>query len=202
MNPYIYILCDKLFNQYTQLGYLGIFLFFITVDQLTPIPEEITLLTIGYLSSNHIFNPIIAGLISLTAFIAVDSVYFFLAGSGNKFIKKFLKKRKNSLITRYKEKLKKNFGPTLIVLCFIPRMRLFGPVFAGIMNLSYKKFLLFDLIGLFSFTLIYISLGMIFHTGLNSLMEKLGRFHDIIFACAMVFLAIIIFLFVRKTQQK
>jgi membrane-associated protein len=202
MEHLIFITFDKIFTEYSQYGYIGIFLFFITVDQLTPIPEEITLLTIGYLSSNHIFNPIIAGLISLTAFILVDSIYFFLSASGNKFIKKFLKKRKNHLITRYKEKLKKNFGPTLIVLCFIPRMRLFGPVFAGIMNLSFKKFLLFDLIGLSSFTLIYISLGMIFHTGLHSLMEKLGRFQDIIFACAMVFLAIIIFLFVRKTQQK
>lgn len=66
----------------TLFGYLGIFIFFLTIDQVTPIPEEISLLTIGYFSSKGAFNPIIGGAVALFAFVAVDSFYFLLVKSG------------------------------------------------------------------------------------------------------------------------
>jgi len=191
------------FSEYSrQFGYIGIFLFFITVDQLTPLPEEITLLTIGYLASNHIFNPFFAGIASVAAFLFVDFVYFFLAKSGNKFIKKIVERKKSPLINKYKERLKDHFGITLLVLCFIPRMRLLVPAFAGIMNLSFKKFLLFDTLGLFLFTAVYISLGIIFHNGLHSRLAELETLQHTIFAIAMALLAILIIVFIRRSQIK
>ena len=191
------------FSEYSiHYGYIGIFVFFITIDQLTPIPEEITLLTIGYLSSNNIFNPFLAGIISLAAFLTVDALYFFLSRSGNNFIGKKLQRKKNSLITKYKEKLKTNFGITLMVLCFIPRMRMFGPIFSGIMNLQFKKFLLFDTIGLSIFTSIYILLGYIFHSSLHSRLVEMESHQTIIFSVAMIVLALLIFLFIRRIQKK
>lgn len=74
------------FNDFViHYGYWGIFLFFITVDQLTPIPEEVTLIGLGYLSGHGFFNPIVASVFALTAFLLADTVYFFLARSGNSF---------------------------------------------------------------------------------------------------------------------
>ncbi len=198
-----WIINNSVFLEYFRhLGYLGIFIFFITVDQLTPIPEEITLLTIGYLASHGVFNPILAGIISITAFLTVDTVYYFLSFSGNRIISNILTKKNNLLVVNYKEKLKKHFGITLFVLCFIPRMRLFGPVLAGIMKFSFRNFLLFDLLGLTIFTLIYLSLGMIFHNGLHYYFAELGMFRNIIFAIAMLLLSIIILIFINKTQNK
>lgn len=112
-------------NYSSRYGYIGIFLFFITIDQLTPFPEEITLLTIGYLSSNHVVNPILVGIASIAAFLTVDLVYFFWARSGNKFIEKMLAGKKNSMMNKFKKKFNDSFGISLIDLCFIPRMRLF-----------------------------------------------------------------------------
>ncbi len=198
-----WLISSSVFLEYfRQLGYLGIFIFFITVDQLTPIPEEITLLTIGYLASQGVFNPIFAGIVSVAAFLTVDSVYYFLSLSGNKIISNLLSKKNNSIITKYKEKLKTHFGITLFALCFIPRMRLFGPVLAGIMKFSFRKFLFFDLLGLTIFTLIYLSLGMIFHKGLHYYFAELEIYRHMIFAIAMLLLSILIIIFITKTQQK
>jgi membrane-associated protein len=202
MENFILATGETLFSQYSShLGYLGIFLFFITIDQVTPLPEEVTLLTIGYLSSQHVFNPLIAGIVSLAAFLAVDSAYYFLARSGNKFARRIVEGKKSSFISKYKEKFKKHFAPTLLVLCFIPRMRMFGPVFAGIMNLSFKKFLLFDSIGLAAFTALYISLGLVFQAGFHAQMEKLGHYRHFIFAGAMIILATLIILFIKRRNQ-
>lgn len=191
-----------IFSYSSHYGYIGIFLFFITVDQLTPLPEEITLLTIGYLASNHVFNPIIAGTASVAAFLTVDFVYFFLARCGNKFIKKMLVRKENSFVDKYKKRLNDNLGISILALCFIPRMRLFCPIFVGLMNLSIKKFLLFDTLGLALFTAIYISIGMFFHSRLHSHMAELETLQHIIFGTAMLILGIIIIVFIRRYQQK
>ena len=88
-----------------MLGYAGIFLFFITIDQITPIPEEVTLLSISYLAAGGTFNPIIAGAISFLAFLLVDSGYFFLARSGNNFLKKWYRKKHRPFMDKYKNNL-------------------------------------------------------------------------------------------------
>ncbi|MGZ4041919.1 MAG: DedA family protein [Bacteroidia bacterium] len=186
------------FSAYIKLfGYLGIFLFFITVDQFTFIPEEITLLTIGYLSFQGVFNPVIAGLISFIAFIAVDTVYFYLTKKGVKFTKR-LQEKKGKKIEMMEEKLKNEFPKTLLILCFIPRMRLWAPIISGGLNIPIKKFLTYDMIGLALFTAIYISLGMIFHKGLKSLLSELEVLQHIIFAGFIILGGIFIFIVVRK----
>lgn len=186
------------FPEYIKLfGYLGIFLFFITVDQLTFIPEEITLLTIGYLSSHGVFNPFIAGIISCAAFVLVDATYFYLTKKGVKFTKR-LHKKKGKQFKRIEEQLKINFPKTLLILCFIPRMRLWAPIFSGVLNIPIKRFLTYDTMSLILFTGTYISLGMIFHKGLSSLLSEVESLQHIIFTCFVIVVGIIILINVRK----
>src|SRR5438067_9082125 len=88
----ILLLRSQHFSQFIEkFGYIGILVWFITFDQLAPIPEEISLLVLGYLSAQGIFNPVVAGIFSLIPFLMVDTVYFFLAKKGSTFLKKRLK---------------------------------------------------------------------------------------------------------------
>src|SRR5215831_14730402 len=185
-----------------QFGYFGILLWFLTFDQVTPIPEEISLLLIGYLCAHHIFNPFLAGSLSLIGFVTVDIAYFHLSKTGSRLIKKKSKTGKSSFITSYKEKLRIHMPRTLIFLCFIPRMRMWGPILAGSMKLSFRKFLLFDGIGLSLFTIIYISIGYIFHASLASLMQKMKGWQYIIFIGALIIIAIIIMILIRKKYRQ
>lgn len=189
------------FSEYIKLfGYLGIFLFFVTVDQLTFIPEEITLLTIGYLSSQGVFNPFIAGLISLAAFVSVDTVYFYLAKKGRRFTTR-LHEKMGSNLKMIEEKLKNEFPKTLLILCFIPRMRLWAPIISGALDVPIKKFLTYDASSLILFTAVYVSLGVIFHAGLRSLLAELEALQHIVFAVLMLLTGIIIFIGIRKYQR-
>src|SRR5215470_16326525 len=81
----------------SRVGYIGI-IWFITFDQLTPIPEEISLLIVGYLSAHNIFNPVVAGICCLAGFIAVDTIYFFLSKKGSSFISKRIKKSSSVMV--------------------------------------------------------------------------------------------------------
>lgn len=189
------------FSEYSEhLGYIGIFLFFITLDQITPLPEEITLLSIGYLSSQHVFNPFIAGAVSFAAFISVDTAYYLLSNSGSRLITSFFQNKKR-VPARYEKMLKEHFGPTLITLCFIPRMRMFGPIFAGLMKFPLKRFLLFDAIGLAAFTTLYITLGVLFHNGLGFYFKEMHMVRHIIFGSVLAVAAALIILQIKKNNQ-
>jgi len=166
-----------------RFGYIGILLWFLTFDQFTPIPEEVSLLIVGYLSAHHIFNPFIAGLFSLTGFLVVDTIYFFLSKKGSEWIKKKIESS-SSVMESLKDKLKKNAFKAILVLCFIPRMRMFAPTLAGSMKLSYKRFLLFDSVALTLFTSIYILVGSIFNQSLQKIAKQARGLQNIhLFCC-------------------
>lgn len=190
---------DELSLYVHRFGYAGIFLWFITLDQLTPVPEEITLLSIGYLAANHVFNPVYAGLASLAAFLTVDTVYYFLARSGYRITKKV--SRKNHFLQRYTEGLKKHMVQSQFVLCFIPRMRLFGPILVGTLNLSFRKFFVTDLVALSLFTCLYISIGIVFHKGLYRYLEELESLRHGIFIATVLAAAVIFILWMRKKKR-
>ena len=185
-----------------EFGYIGILIWFISFDQLTPFPEEVSLLIVGYLAAHHIFHPVLAGVFCLAGFLSVDTAYFFLSKKGSSFIKK-LTKGSSSLMQSYKDKIKTNMPKALIVLCFIPRMRMFAPILAGSLRLSFRKFLLFDAIALTAFTSVYLSLGVIFHKTLSSVIQKTKGLQNIIFFSAAAAIAgIIIFFVIKRKKEK
>ena len=85
----------------SPISYLGIFIWFLFLDQLTPIPEEVTLLSIGYIAERHLINPYFAGLAAFLGVTIIDTVFYWLADSGNKIINRF----KNNI----SEKLQKKY---------------------------------------------------------------------------------------------
>lgn len=179
-------------------GYIGIFIWFITFDQLTPLPEEISLLVIGYLSAHHVFNPVLAGIFSIAGFLTIDIAYYFLAKGGSKLLENKVKKPKSRFINSFKDKLRDNMPKTLLILCFIPRMRLWAPIMIGSMKLPFKKFLLFDVIGLSLFTTVYLSLGVVYHASVSTAIGKINGYQHIIVLAAVVIMTMIIFLIARK----
>jgi membrane protein DedA with SNARE-associated domain len=188
-------------SYFDTIGYVGILIWFLTIDQLTPIPEEISLITIGYLASKGLIDPIWAGLISFFSLLLVDVIYYSLSRSGSRLLKKYFDRSKSGMIASYKEKLTKHLGKTVITLCFIPRMRFWNPILIGIMNLSFKRFILFDTLGLFVFTMLYISLGVIFHASLHKLMEDVESMQTIIFVSSIVIYLVIFLLFLQKRKK-
>ena len=201
MNKEFILLSSQFQDYFSKFGYIGIYLWFITVDQIVPIPEEITLIVIGYLSSQGLISPILAGIFSIAAFITVDTVYFQLTLSGNKLIKKITSNNKSGTTNKYKEALKNHTFKTLLILSFIPRMRLFGPVFIALLKIPYKRFLLYDITTLTLFTSIYISLGIFFHKSLSSLISETQSLTNIIFFAAMAVMIILTVIIIKKFRK-
>ena len=199
----VFILLDSpQFSPFIQhFGYLGIYIWFISFDQITPFPEEISLLIVGYLSALGIFNPILAGACSLLGFFTIDAIYFSLSKKGSQWIRKKTKGL-SSLMQRYRERIKNHSFKAFFILCFIPRMRLFAPILAGSSDYSYKKFFLLDGSALAVFTAIYVSLGFFFYKSLHRLISKVNGLQNIIFFVGIAMVAVVIIVFVIRRQNK
>jgi membrane protein DedA with SNARE-associated domain len=189
-------------DYFSRYGYIGIYLFFVTIDQIAPVPEEITLIVIGYFSSIGYLNPFLAGAFSIAGFITIDTIYYYLTRSGNKLIKKMTKNTDTSRLKGYKQKMKEHTFKTLLILSFIPRMRLLAPIFVALLKIPFPKFLLYSVITLAIHAAIYISLGIIFHSSLSSLIEKSQTMGWIIFIAALIVMIVLSFVIARKLKAK
>ncbi len=164
----------QLFTNVPQLllsfGYIGLFLFVFAESGLFFgffLPGDTLLFTAGLLATQHIFSIIPVLLIIFLAAILGDSGYWF--GS---LIGCALFTREDSHFFHKKHALRAHqfydrYGVYAIVLArFIPVVRTFTPIVAGVGNMSYRLFLPYNIVGGIvwgaSITLLGYFLGSIF----------------------------------------
>ena len=148
-----------------SIGYIGLFAIIFAESGLFFgffLPGDSLLVTAGLLATQHYFN--ILFLIPLLALGAIlgDSTGYWM---GKKFGKRIFSKinidthnlsffskinyslRKKEHITTASEFYKKHGSQTIILARFLPYIRTFAPIVAGIGEMDYKRFLTFNIIG-------------------------------------------------------
>lgn len=130
-------------------------------------PGDSLLFTAGFLFQQGIFPgavPINIHLFALLLFIAASlgqsTGYLFGKKVGRKLFDRENSRffRKENLVRT--EQFYEKHGPIAIVLaCFVPIIRTFVPIVAGISKMSYRQFLPFNIIGAFTWTYSFTYLG-------------------------------------------
>lgn len=113
------------------------------------LPGDSLLFTAGFLASQGFFNIVLLVILMATAAITGDSVgYWFGKKVGKKLFQKedsrFFKKKHLEAANRFYEK---HGGKTIILARFMPAVRTFVPIVAGAAEMSYHKFITFNVVG-------------------------------------------------------
>lgn len=134
------------------IGYVGIFAIVFAESGLLIgffLPGDSLLFTAGFLASQDIFDIRILALLCFVAAVTGDSVGYAF---GHKIGRKLFQ-RKNSLLFHKEnlmkaEKFYEKYGKKTIVLArFMPMIRTFAPIVAGVGNMDYKSFLTYNIVG-------------------------------------------------------
>ncbi|MDP2656444.1 MAG: VTT domain-containing protein [bacterium] len=136
----------------THAGYVGLFLIVFSESGLFIgflFPGDSLLFTAGFLASQGHLNIAIVVFLTMIGAIAGDTVgYAFGHHVGRKLFK-----RKNSIFF-HQDHLKKaqrfyerHGGKTIILARFIPVIRTFAPIVAGMGSMKYSRFLTYNIIG-------------------------------------------------------
>ncbi|MBI2443168.1 MAG: VTT domain-containing protein [Candidatus Levybacteria bacterium] len=133
-------------------GYIGLFgIVFAETGLLIGffLPGDSLLFTAGFLASQGIFNIYILCFIMFIAAVTGDSVGYLI---GHKYGKRLFQKEDSLLfhkdhLVRAKNFYEKHGGKTIILARFMPVIRTFAPVVAGIGDMRYSTFLAYNVIG-------------------------------------------------------
>ncbi|MEI7620673.1 MAG: VTT domain-containing protein [Candidatus Falkowbacteria bacterium] len=123
------------------------------------LPGDSLLFTAGFLASQGFLNIWLATILVFVAAVAGDSVgYAFGKKAGpaifNRENSRFFKKEN---LIRAEKFYEKNGPKTIIIARFLPIVRTFAPIVAGVGSMNYSKFIKYNIIGgfLWSFGLMF-----------------------------------------------
>lgn len=86
-----------------QFSYLGIFIWFLVIEQLTPIPEEVSLISLGYLCMHNHLDLFIAGGFSLAGLLITDNGLFYLSAKGRLLTDKLTRNYNGKVMSKLKK---------------------------------------------------------------------------------------------------
>jgi len=112
-------------------------------------PGDSLLFTSGFLASQGFFDIKLLVLLVVIAAIGGDQIGYW---TGNKFGKWLMNKRESFLFSKHNMKKAQDFynkhgGKALIFARFVPAVRTFVPIVAGMAEMEYKKFIMFNVVG-------------------------------------------------------
>lgn len=113
------------------------------------LPGDSLLFTAGFLASQGFFNIVILCILSFVAAVTGDSVGYWF---GQRVGRKIFQREESLLFHRHnlekaEEFYAKHGGKTIILARFMPVVRTFAPILAGVGSMSYSSFLAYNLIG-------------------------------------------------------
>lgn len=134
------------------IGYVGIWAIVFTESGLLFgffLPGDSLLFTAGFLASQGFLNIWILMLGCFIAAVTGDSVGYYI---GHKYGKRLFHKEDSLLfhkdhLIKAEKFYEKHGGKTIILARFMPFIRTFAPIVAGIGNMKYSSFLTYNLIG-------------------------------------------------------
>ncbi|WP_284140781.1 MULTISPECIES: DedA family protein [unclassified Virgibacillus] len=145
-----------------QYGYIGIFSLLTLGIVGLPVPDEVLLAYLGYVTSIGTMNFSLTFIVALLGSICGISVSYLLGMKlGEPFIKKygsrfFLSEKTIQRVNR----LFHRYGPIVLIgSYFIPGIRHVAAYIGGISRYSFKRFALFGYMGAFLWVMLFLALG-------------------------------------------
>src|SRR5580692_1615271 len=153
-----------------QYGYALLFVWVLVEQGGLPIPATPLLLAAGALAGRGRMHFPLVILVGTTACLAADIFWYSFGKRRGAIVLNLLCRIALVLVScaRRTETRFANWGPRTLLICkFVPGLNTAAPALAGMVNLPYGRFLLFDLIGGLLWSLAFTTLGFIFSKQLD-----------------------------------
>ncbi|MFT4498398.1 DedA family protein [Bacillus cereus] len=135
-----------------------------------PIPDEMIVMSGGFVSSLGILNVIPAFLLTYLGVVSGLSLGYILGEIfGTKVLDKLMKKKKAKYVVKSQEMVEKYGHYALVTSYFIPVVRHVVPYLVGMNNMSFKTYALYSYTTGFLWTLVYFVLGSLFGQHIESI---------------------------------
>ncbi len=154
---------QELLSYIDQYGYAALFFCLWLGIVGMPVPDEMIVMSGGFVSSMGILNVLPAFLLTYLGVVSGLSLGYILGKLfGIKVLHKLMKKKKVKYLFKSQEMVRKYGHYALITSYFIPVVRHIVPYIVGMNNMSFKMYALYSYTTGFVWTLIYFVMGSLF----------------------------------------
>lgn len=195
---YTFIDLIKYFSHFT---YFGISAFFGTVGYFIPIPEEVVLVILGYLSGVDKFSFWLVYLFVTIGVVLGDNVFYWLSFKNNRYLSKLTRQVQSDLLIKYENLMSRHIGLTILILRFFIGFRFLGPLVAGSLRVSWFRFFVYDFMVVTGYLGFFLCLGYLFHQRLLTVITFIERSRSFLLS-AVVILLIVFILFLQKKNRR
>lgn len=170
-------------------SYLGVFVLAFISNIIIPVPEEITLLGIGYLTSTGILTWYFTLPAVILGLFLNDSLIYLLARSNNKWLQKFYTKFFAESVIKHRSMLTGHIGKIIFFSRFLMQLRFVGPYLAGSTRLPYGRFALYNGSAIVIYSSLIIWLGRLLEGKFDKISAGIGQVQTVILSIVVIYLA-------------
>ncbi len=183
-----------LYGIVTGYTYLGIAFYYIIFDFVSPISDEFSLIVIAWLAHNGLMNVFGGGVMAFLALYTRNVIIFYFSRNRTKWIDT-LTARYPVFMSNYQRQMSANLMKTILILTFIPKVRIFVPVVAGFGQVEKKRYFMVQAVSMALFIAIYYPLGIFFYYRIHSVMETMDTMDKYVYVAGLLIITILISFF-------
>ncbi|WP_242301637.1 DedA family protein [Bacillus cereus group sp. BfR-BA-01423] len=188
----------ELLSYIEQYGYTALFFCLWLGIVGMPIPDEMIVMSGGFVSSVGILSVIPAFLLTYLGVVSGLSLGYLLGKVfGTKVLDKLMKKKKAKYLLQSQKMIDKYGHYALVTSYFIPVVRHIIPYLVGMNNMSYRKYALYSYTTGFVWTLVYFLLGSLFGNHIDTIV-KITTEYGIYFGGIVLIVACIWYVYIQK----
>jgi membrane protein DedA with SNARE-associated domain len=184
------------------LSYFGVFILAMLSNIVIPVPEELILVAMGYLSGNGLFMYPLVMAIFISGLMISDYVLYSLAFRGSRLVKGFIKRLQKRGLLKNESYTRKHIKKIIFFSRFLVYLRFIGPIMSGYLRIKRKTFLSHNFLALVIYVNIFLGLGHHFHKQLEFITAGVARFKNYLFTALLIFGTIIALRYTQKNFIK
>ncbi|HHT7228378.1 TPA: DedA family protein [Bacillus cereus] len=166
-----------------------------------PIPDEMIVMSGGFVSSLGILNVIPTFLLTYLGVVSGLSLGYILGKIfGTKVLDKLMKKKKAKYLIKSQEMVGKYGHFTLIISYFIPVVRHIVPYLVGMNNMSFKRYAIYSYVTGFVWVLAYFVIGSIFGKHIETIVALVNQY-GMYFGGIIIAISVVSYLYVNKRKK-
>lgn len=193
---------DIILQSVGGLSYFGVLILAFLSNIFIPVPEELILVAMGYLSGNGLFvYPIVMALF-ITGLMISDYALYSLAYSGSRLVKGFIKRLEKRGLLKNEAYMKRHIKKIIFFSRFLVYLRFIGPIMSGYLKVNRKTFLTHNFLALVVYVNIFLGLGHHFHKQIEFITAGVARFKNYLLMALLMIGTVVVLRFVQKNFMK
>jgi membrane-associated protein len=185
-----------------HITYFGIFLVTALIGYFIPLPEEVILITVGYVAGQKIITLAGAMTAALAGAAGSDIVMYYLSRTQNKRIDTFVRRLDPIRLNKYQGFIRRRAGFSIFFFRLVVGLRFFGPILAGMTGVRPYVFIFYNTLALALYIPLLIYIGYEFHLRLDAWIAEIVVIRHSIFVGTMILIGFILTVIARRCYVK